>query len=73
MDEVVAPVFQLYVAAPLPVSVALLPAQRTVPVDEMLTTGRGLTEMLLTAVFEHPVAASVPFTVKVALAAGVTT
>jgi hypothetical protein len=56
------PGFQLYVAAPPPVSVSELPLQIVVVEDVAVTVGEGFTVIVLVAVPVHPFAA-VPVTV----------
>jgi hypothetical protein len=70
MLDVVAPVLQLYVAAPLAASVVPVPAQM-LPVPVVLMPGAGDTVMLTNAVSLHWFA-SAPMTLYVLLLAGAT-
>ena len=65
------PGIQLYVLAPEPVSVTLLPAQIVVVDEVAVTVGEVFTVMVRVAVLVHPFAA-VPVTVYVVLLVGET-
>jgi hypothetical protein len=65
----VTPPVQLYVDAPLPVSVTLLPAQMLLALALAVTKGRGLTVIVTDAVFVQP-APFEPVTVYVAVIGG---
>ena len=71
IEELLEPVFQLYVAAPLAVKTAVLPLQNKVLLETAVTLGEGLTVMVQMAVSVQP-SILIPVIVYVLVTVGLT-